>query len=149
MPTSSEIPTSAPTSKRPRRWPYIAAIPLALAVGIGIGGQRGDPTQTAASSPPTIAAVQPAPRGTYSAAAATPTGPLTSFSDGIYEVGTGPGQIAPGKYRSDNPNGNGYIWLTKADGGYGDDASSKGQILVTIKTTDVRAEVYGCTFTKV
>ncbi len=32
--------------------------------------------------------------------AAAPTGPVTAFADGTYEVGTGAGQVPPGKYKA-------------------------------------------------
>lgn len=39
--------------------------------------------------------------GTVTAVAvAAPTGPVTVFADGDYEVGTGAGQVPPGKYRT-------------------------------------------------
>ena len=60
--------------------------------------------------------------------APVPAGPLTTFSDGIYEIGAGDGQIPPGKYRAaPAPSGFGYIHLKKANGDYGDSASGKGQ----------------------
>lgn len=34
------------------------------------------------------------------AAAPEPTGPVTAFADGTYEVGTGAGQVPPGKYKT-------------------------------------------------
>jgi len=85
---------------------------------------------------------------TYQETTPQASGPLTSFSDGIYEVGNAPGQIAPGKYKSSNPDGDGAIFAKKADGSYGDYASSKGQLIVTIKKSDAQVEVIRATFTK-
>lgn len=34
------------------------------------------------------------------AEAAAPTGPVTAFADGTYEVGTAAGQVPPGKYKT-------------------------------------------------
>jgi hypothetical protein len=90
-------------------------------------------------------------------AAASPSGPLTTISAGTYEVGTGPGQVAPGKYRAPGPDGSNFVGcyyarLRNNDGSFGDIVSnniSKGQSLLTVKASDGYVVVNGCTFTKV
>lgn len=154
--TYPTTPTSTPKQKK--RWLYIAAIPVALFIGIGLGSANHG-TTTPVAAPVTVtapAAVNPYPMPSdardnpavpdpYTAQA---PGPLTVFSDGIYDVGTGPGEIAPGKYKSANTGGDGAIFLKKANGDYSDAASGKGQLIITIKKTDAQAEVMGTTFTK-
>jgi hypothetical protein len=158
-PTMPYAPT--PTPKQKKRWPFIAAVPVALLVGIGLGSASNTApaavstaapvTVTAPAPEPMIVTVSPDVRDTNrfpEPGATVAPGPLTVFSDGIYEVGTKPGQIAPGKYKSANTGGDGAIFLKKANGDYSDAASGKGQLIITIKKTDVQAEVMGTTFTK-
>jgi len=92
-----------------------------------------------------------------SAATSAPAaGPLQELPPGVYEVGTGPGQAAPGKYRSPGPDGsNGagcyYARLRSNDGSFGDilgNNITQGQSLMTIKVSDGYVEIGGCTFTR-
>ena len=79
---------------------------LALAAGLviaGCGSSTGPsaPVATAAATTPT-----PAIASTPAASTATSPpvgGPLTTVAPGTYEVGTGNGQIAPGKYFAPAP----------------------------------------------
>jgi hypothetical protein len=139
-------------------WPYITAIPLALFIGIGIGGQGAAPAVAPAAAPATTVTVTapadgrndggslPAvPAPTYA-----PTGPLSTFSEGTYEVGTGDGQVAPGKYKSPGPGS--YVLLKNNDGQLGDIIDiqiSDGQLLLTVPKTAGYVEVRRCTFTKI
>jgi len=163
--TYPTTPTPTPTKPK-KRWPYIAAIPVALFIGIGLGSASHPATTTTTAAPVTVTA--PAPANPYpmpsdardnppvpdpATAQAQPTGPLTTFSDGTYEVGTGDGQVAPGKYKStpaaDRP---GYYARLKNNDGAMDDIIdnelSEGQMLLTVKKTDGYVEVSGTTFTK-
>jgi hypothetical protein len=71
---------------------------------------------------------------------------------GTYEVGTGNGQIAPGKYFSPAPSGGltcYYARLRNNDGEAGDIIAqelSHGQITMTVRASDGYVKVSGCTF---
>jgi len=71
---------------------------------------------------------------------------------GTYEVGTGNGQIAPGKYFSPAPSGDStcyYARLRNNDGEAGDiiaEELSHGQITMTVRGSDGYVKVSGCTF---
>ena len=96
--------------------------------------------------------------GRQSAAVAPPVaaGPIGLLPPGVYEVGTGAGQVAPGKYRSSGPDGSNaagcyYARLRHNDGSFGDILGSnitEGQSLMTVKTSDGYVEIAGCTFAK-
>jgi hypothetical protein len=105
----------------------------------------------------TVTVSAPAPAATAAPAPVEPqagsatSGPLRSFSDGTYEVGTGDGQIAPGKYRSPGDDGMCY-WarLKHNDGAFGDIIANnvgQGQMILNVKASDGYVEVRGCTFT--
>jgi hypothetical protein len=158
-PTMPYAPTPTPKKKHSKL--LIAAIPVAQFIRIGLGSAgHAAPTAASTAAPVTITVPAPAPNpypmpsdardnpavpDPYTAQA---PGPLTVFSDGIYDVGTGPGEIPPGKYKSANTGGDGAIFLKKANGDYSDAASGKGQLIITIEKTDAQAEVIGTTFTK-
>ena len=72
----------------------------------------------------------------------------STFADGIYDVGTGPGEIPPGKYKSTNEGGNGSVFVKKSGDSYGDYATGKGQLIVTVTKADMEVEVRDATFTK-
>lgn len=159
--TYPTTPTPTPGPKQKKRWPYIAAIPVALFVGIGLGSANHG-TTTPVAAPVTVtapAAVSPYPMPSDARdnptvpdpyTQAQPTGPLTTFGEGTYEVGTGDGQVAPGKYKSPGPGY--YARLKSDDGELGsiiDNQLSEGQLLLTVKKTDKYIEVSRCTFTKV
>jgi beta-lactam-binding protein with PASTA domain len=91
-------------------------------------------------------------------AAAAPAKPqqLTEVSPGTYQVGTGDGQVAPGKYKSTGPDGSNfagcyYARLKNNDGGLGDIIAnniSQGPSIMNVKASDGYVEVNGCTFAK-
>jgi len=90
---------------------FVAAI--SFIIGVGAGGASTHPTQTVAAQPAPVVAQQPAPQPTPAPAPepAGTTHPYVAFSDGTYEVGTGDGQILPGKYTvgaAAGPMGNYY-----------------------------------------
>lgn len=154
----------APAPKKRRLWPWIVLGIVIVLVALDVSG-GSDETSTGSPAPAagvpggidadTWAAQQD---GAARARAdvqreieAAPSGPLTSFSDGTYEVGTGDGQVAPGKYRS--PGGSTCYWarLKDGDGDLGDIIANnlgEGQALLTVKATDGLVEVRGCTLTK-
>ena len=94
------------------------------------------------------AAPAPAP-----AAAPASGGPLTEVSEGTYEVGTGDGQVAPGKYKSPGPSGSGgsCYWARLRSDDTTDIIANdlkEGPTVMTVKAADKDVEVRGCTFTK-
>lgn len=85
------------------------------------------------------------------ATSAAPAGPLATFKDGTYEVGSGAGQVKPGKYRTTAPAaGLGCYWA-RLKGLSGDfaDLIANGNIaagapaVVTIAKTDKGFEASG------
>ena len=105
------------------------------------------PTELTVSTPITPTSVM------FDPVTAAPTttqnaGPIAVFTDGMYEVGTGNGQVAPGKYRA---TGHCY-WARLGPGGeddiidnhYGD-----GQTFLVVKPSDRYVFVEHCYFTKV
>jgi hypothetical protein len=152
--TTSQTPaiptTPTPAPKKQSRWPYVAMIAGALLIGIGLGSSSHGTAPTTAAAPaatysaPAYVPDNPAvPAPTYA-----PSGPLTTFADGIYDVGTGPGEIPPGKYKSANETGDGSVFVKESADRYGDYATGKGQLIVTVTKADVEVEVRDATFTK-
>jgi hypothetical protein len=89
----------------------------------------------------TVAAPAPVP-----AAVVEPTGPLTTFDAGVWEVGV---DIAAGKYKTTGTDGYGcyYARLEENDGSLGDILANgfvQGPATVTIKATDGYFETSGC-----
>lgn len=80
------------------------------------------------------------------------SGPLTSVPPGDYQVGTGEGEVAAGRYRSANPDGYCSVARLKNNDGTAGDiidySNSQGPIIVTVKKTDGYVRVTGCTLTK-
>lgn len=95
--------------------------------------------------PPTATAVSASPTS-------SPTGPLTSFSDGTFEVGTGVGQVVPGVYKSTVPttSRNCYWERQKKVGGSFEDIAANGNqgtgtpVIVTIADADKGFKSQGC-----
>ena len=88
---------------------FVAAI--SFIIGVGAGGASTHPTVVAQAP---VAQSVPAPQPIPAPPTAEPAGtthPYVAFSDGTYEVGTGDGQILPGKYTvgaAAGPMGNYY-----------------------------------------
>lgn len=162
--------------KAKKRWPLVlAASAVSLFVGVGLGSTSPRPSETASAVPAPVTETVQAPASTVTEtvtrtvtetatvtaeapapAAAEPVaasgGPLRSFSDGTYEVGTGDGQVAPGKYRSPGDGGMCY-WarLKHNDGAFGDIIANnlgQGQMILNVKASDGYVEIRHCTFTK-
>lgn len=134
----SPVPRNPPKRKRPW-WPWLAFLVAMLFIG-GIVFIRSTPEPgfTSAGAPIVPTTTQVAP-----------TGPLTAFDDGTYEVGTGPGQVAPGRYRA---SGKGCHWarLKSTDEGdtIGTPHTGNGPTFMTVKASDAYIHVSGCAFTK-
>ena len=105
----------------------------------------------------TAAATIPTPAITSTPTATTATsapagGPLTTIGPGTYEVGTGNGQVAPGKYFSPGPSDSStcYYARLRNNGGQASDIIAEellqGQIIMTVRASDGYVKVSGCTF---
>lgn len=148
-------PRPAGPDRAPRRWPWAVG---GLALGLLTGGALGT-TAFPAVSPPvertiTIAAPAPPPEiitvtvpaPTPEPTAAAPAGPLTTFGDGVWEVGV---DIAAGKYKTTGTDSYGcyYARLQHNDGSISDiigNGFGQGPVTVTIKDTDGYFETSGC-----
>jgi hypothetical protein len=155
--------------KKVKRWPAaVGAGFLGLFIGVGLGAnspRAADTTSAGAASTVTVSAstvtvMQPAPAAPQVddaiPAAEAPAqsgsgGPLTTFSDGTYEVGTGDGQVAPGKYKSSGGGMCYWARLKHNDGAIGDIVDNnvgQGQMILNVAKSDGYVEIRGCTFTK-
>lgn len=137
---------SGPSEMRGLTWLWVT---LAAVGGLAVGciGGAGVSAATGPSQARSVAPVAPgdeAPSATTEVAAA-PTGPLTTFGgtsvtgSSQFEIGTGPGQVPPGRYFTD---GGAYCYfeLTRTGTGkFGDIVTNKnvgeGQAFVTIPAT--------------
>lgn len=156
-------PASAPAVKKRRKWPWIVGGVVLVLFVIGLAGNNSRPpsnsTPVVPYTPPQVISAVPAatpgtaaPAPTENTPALSSSGPLTTFSDGTYEVGTGEGQVAPGKYKSPGSGGTCY-WarLKHNDGALGDIIANnigEGQMILNVGKSDGYVEVRGCTFTK-
>lgn len=151
-PTPPAPPPHAPPTgpKRKNVWVTVGlAIGIAFVIGQGLKAAGDDIPSTAPQRSP-IAVEQ-------AAAPPAPTGPVTSFSDGTYEVGV---DVEAGKYKTTGPSEPGDMWtgcyyarLSGTDGELGSilaNENFEGQNTVTIKASDVAFEASGdCVWTKV
>jgi hypothetical protein len=127
----------------------LAVIPLAV-VAIACGGIANKPAG-------------PQPGGTGQAGgsitaaettAAAPTGPVTSFADGTYEIGTGAGQVPPGKYKTTAADHCYWERLKGLSGSFGDviangNLDAGAPAIVAIGKSDVAFKTEGgCTWQK-
>jgi hypothetical protein len=111
---------------------------------------KDDPVQLTFSGDPMAAAAPAA-----APVPAAPSGPLTTFGSGTYEVGTGDGQVTPGKYRTVGPEAGDFgscYWarLKDTDGDFDSiiaNGNTEGPAVVTISKTDGAFETR-CTWTK-
>jgi hypothetical protein len=115
-----------------------------------------DQTPPQAATPASPATTQPA-TSAPPATTAPPPGPLASFGDGTYEVGTNAGMVPPGKYRTTVPTDSfGCYWeRLKGLSGQFDDiitndiAQAGTPVIVTIASSDKGFKSTGCgTWTK-
>jgi hypothetical protein len=134
-------------SRRRCRWIIAAAALLMVVLGVvGCGHYSTTSTaQVTAARVPKVAAPKPMMRQP-----APPTGPLTTFGDGIYRVGTAAGDITAGLYRSAGPTeGMPCYWARTQDPtGKIDtiitDSYPPGPTTVTITSSDGAFVVSGC-----
>ena len=171
---SAAEPAEGPQPEQQRRFStrlrIIGAAVGGLILGIAIGASAANATTSsrqAAAAPPVTRTVTVTPAPTVSLPAATyvpapvttekaaqAQGALQSLSPGTYEVGIGPGQAAPGKYKSSGPEGSHICYcarLKNNDGAVDDIINNnitQGPSVFTIKPSDGYVEVNGCTFTK-
>ena len=156
--------------KKVKRWPAaVGAGVLGLFIGVGLGASSPRATDTASTAggtvtvqapASTVTVMQPVPAApqveNVIPAAEAPalsgsSGPVTTFSDGTYEVGTGDGQIAPGKYKSSGGGMCYWARLKHNDGAIGDIVDNnvgQGQMILNVAKSDGYVEIRGCTFTK-
>ncbi len=165
-PTPPPPPVVKPVKAR-RRWPWaVGGLALGLLIG-SVSGAAGSSTATVTAAaaapartvtvtapappPETITVTVPAPPPVQAdpPAAAAPSGPLTTFGDGVWEVGV---DVAAGKYKTAGPGSDGigmcyHARLKNNDGSLGDiidNNISQGPVTVTIKPGDGYFETNGC-----
>lgn len=173
IPPQRQAPPAPP--RKPRTgWKVTVGVIAGLIVGLAIGGNTSRPVAstagTAGSSAPSASVAAPAPAlapastvvpAPVSAAVpapapepAAPVGPLTSFSDGTYEVGA---DIAPGKYKTPGPGSTDILdscYMEVGDGsgsisGIDQNDNLTGPGVVTLKKGKVFKVRGDCTWTKV
>ncbi|HZD16062.1 MAG: hypothetical protein QOH09_159 [Pseudonocardiales bacterium] len=138
-------------NKPRRRWPWIVgAVLLAVVIGVVVhGGDNSSTSPTTGTAPPAHAPAAPTP-GLVARQATRPTGPLTSFGDGTYQVGTAAGDIAAGSYRSaGSTEGMPCYWARTGDlAGKVDtiiaEGYPSGPTTITIKNSDSAFLASGC-----
>lgn len=126
--------------------PAIILASVALLVGLACSSDPKD-QGTPNAGPKQIGSPTAAPP-----TSAPPAGPVTAFADGTYEIGTGPGLVPPGKYKTTVPSDsrNCYWERQKSFGGGVDsiianDNHSAGEpVIVTIAPTDKGFKTSGC-----
>lgn len=97
-------PAPTPPPRKPRRWPWVVAGAVLLLVVVGVAGGQSTPSSPAGGTPTVWPSQAPvASSDTRDAVAGAAPGPLTSFGPGTFEVGTGAGEVAPGKYKTAGP----------------------------------------------
>jgi hypothetical protein len=124
---------------------------------VAIGAAASTSPPAAAPARPTAAvpaAAVPARSAAPAAPAPAPAGPLTTFSDGTYQVGV---DIAAGRYKTPGPDGNSaldicYWQRSKDDSGEFDALIAneivKGPGSVTVKKGEFASVNGGCVWTK-
>lgn len=127
----------------------------ALFVLLMIAVSCSQPSSPSATAPPSAYVPYTSQRPTERAADPTteapepvPSGPLTTFDNGTYMVGTGDNEIKPGKYRSPSPTDRSikmcYFDVMSPDNHYLDQGvTPEGPSLVTLKTGN-KFESSGC-----
>lgn len=154
----------APPPPPPKRWPSwkIAVLVLALCSPVLIlaviaaaveSGPEPASRETGIGTPAPYDADEPPPAPQTSAPKSTaPAGPLTSFGDGIWQVGTLPSQIKPGTYRATVPDDSWGCYWERAKGTSGEfqDIIANGlgergaPVIVTIVSSDMAFRSEDC-----
>jgi hypothetical protein len=139
----------------------VAGLVLGLIIGAAGNTQPQPANAAAAAAPPTVYATAPAAAPQVETVTVAPPppppppGPLTSFSDGTYEVGP---DIAPGKYKTPGPAAGGditdscYMEVGNGTGAIGSidqNDNLTGPGVVTLKAGKVFKTRGGCTWNKV
>lgn len=100
-------PAAPPPARKRRKWPWVvgAIVLLFVIIGIASGGKDSTSSTTSAAAPAATAAATPgakaaAPVTTEAPAAPAAEGPVKTFGNGTFRVGT---DIVPGRYRSPGP----------------------------------------------
>ena len=150
-------PPPTPSRKR-RKWPFVLGAIVLLVVLIGVANAGNEPPRVASSPPSSPGGWTGSGSATVRAtvAPAVPSGPLSSFGSGTYEVGTGDGQVAPGKYKTAGPDGGDYgscYWARLKDttgemGSIIANGNAEGPTVVSIGPRDGAFETR-CEWTKV
>ena len=131
-----------------RRSVLVLAAGLLIAACSSSTGTSTPTTTPAAATPPAVASTSAATTAT----SPSMVGPVMTVGPGTYEVGTGNGQIAPGKYFAPAPSSGStcyYARLRNNDGDAGDiiaEELSQGNIIMTVRASDEYVTVSGCTF---
>jgi hypothetical protein len=107
-----------------------------LSIACGVSSPSGVSYAPTSPPPPTV----------------QPTGPLSQFRDGSYEIGTAAGQIPPGKYKTIVPSDsrNCYWERQKGLSGTLDDITANDNlkpgspVIVQITTADKGFKTFGC-----
>ena len=79
-------------------------------------------------------------------------GPVMTVGPGTYAVGTGNGQVAPGKYFSPAPSSGSTCYYARLRNNNGEpddiiaEELSHRQIIMTVRASDGYVKVSGCTF---
>jgi hypothetical protein len=161
QPAGSGFHQTGPTSPK-RGWPTSATVTVAILslvtlISIGAAASGGTPTPPPAVTTTVTVAPPQAAAPTTTPATVAPAGPLTSFKDGTYEVGTAPGYVSAGKYRTTVPTdpGNCYWERLRGLSGQFTDIIANGNhdpgtpVIVTIAASDKGFKSQGCgTWTK-
>lgn len=166
---------TAQGAPKSRTWLWLIALAATFAIGMAVGSaSTGTPapaptlghpewhssaTPTAPSTSDTMRDISgpwnsPTPTPYIPGPAPAPSGPLTTISDGTYEVGP---DIVPGKYKTPGPSSSGILnscYMEVSDGsgsirGIDHNDNLTGPGVVTLKAGKYFKASGGCTWTKV
>jgi hypothetical protein len=96
-------------------------------------------------SPSTPLPVTPAPTQSQAVTPKAETKVVQGYTTGVYEVGTGAGQVPPGKYKCSETSGY-FARLRGTDGSFGNIIANgivQGPTVLTIQPTDKAVELHG------
>ncbi|MGB9279037.1 MAG: hypothetical protein WCB57_02950 [Pseudonocardiaceae bacterium] len=136
-------------NKLRRKWPWIVGGAVLLLVVIGVVNGCGNSSPSRAAAPQAHAPAAPKP-DLIAQQPVPPTGPLTSFGDGTYQVGTAAGNVPAGSYRTAGPTeGMPCYWArTKDSTGKTDaiiaDGYPTGPTTIMIQNSDGAFLASGC-----
>lgn len=126
---------------------------LALITLLGVLGSPSPAPVVVAPPTPTVAPAAPVAPVPTLPPALVPARPANAFTAGSYDVGTGSGQIAPGRYHTEGSDSCYFARLRNTDGEVSSiitNAMAFGPTTINVKSTDAAFEIKGdCTFAKV